>query len=178
MKYLFFDTETTGFPPKAHLVSIAWQIWNDEVFVEKDYYIIKPENFYIPYATTLVHGISTDYALENGVNLEVVMNKFAKKIKEVDAVVAHNYNFDARIVESEFNRLKKSNPLTKKIVFDTMKSSKDYLKLPSKRGFKPPKLQELYSHLFGRNFDDAHSADADVEATVKCFFEMKKLNII
>ena len=31
---------------------------------------------------------------------------------------------------------------------------------------KPPKLIELYKHFFNEEFDDAHNAEADVEAVL------------
>jgi len=39
-------------------------------------------------------------------------------------------------------------------------------------------LQELYMKLFGTSFEGAHSADADIQATMKCFFELLKLGVI
>ena len=53
-----------------------------------------------------------------------------------------------------------------------MWSSTDLLKLPGGRGgkFKPPKLMELYESLFEEQFQEAHNAAADVEATTRIFF--------
>jgi len=179
MKYLFFDTETTGFPPKARLVSIAWQIWNEEKLLEKDYYVVKPNGFEIPYQAEKVHGISTKYALENGEDLNKVINIFNEKLNTVDTVVAHNFRFDSKIIFGEYKRLNSDDNLSFKNSLDTMTESTDYLKLPGRNGkYKWPKLEELYLHLFGENFGNAHSADADVDATVKCFFELKKRKII
>ncbi len=179
MKYLIFDTETTGFPPKARLVSIAWQIWNEENMLEKDYYIVKPDGFEIPYHAQKIHGISTQYALENGEDLKKVITIFSKKLDSVDAVVAHNFGFDSKIIQGEYKRLHTKDYLSSKKVIDTMIESTDYLKIPGRNGkYKWPKLDELHSLLFGKNFDNAHSADADVQATVKCFFELKKRGVI
>ncbi len=179
MKYLIFDTETTGFPPSARLVSIAWQIWDDDNFIEKDYYVIRPDGFEIPWQAAKVHGITTEIALEQGVDLKGVIDKFNEKVNQVDTVVAHNYGFDSKIVNGEFKRLKIAGNLDNKQVIDTMLSTTDYVKLPGRYGkYKWPKLEELYRHLFGEDFDDAHSADADVDATVKCFIELKNRNVI
>ncbi|MEA3452564.1 MAG: 3'-5' exonuclease [Bacteroidota bacterium] len=179
MKYLFFDTETTGFPPKARLVSIAWQIWDEKNLIEKDYYVVKPNGFEIPYQAEKVHGISTKFALENGEDLQKVIDIFNVKLNEVDAVVAHNYGFDSKIIFGEYKRLNANDNLSFKQSIDTMTESTNYLKLPGNYGkYKWPKLEELYLHLFGENFGNAHSADADVDATVKCFFELKKLGIL
>ena len=178
MKYLIFDTETTGFPPKGRLVSIAWQIWDDENFLEKDYYIIKPEGFYIPDQATRVHGITTEMALEQGEDLNKVLSVFAEKLQEVDAVVAHNYRFDSQIVKGEFERMNFENHLEYKQVYDTMLLSTNYVKIRNSRGYKWPTLSELHQKLFYEDFNDAHSADADVDATAKCFFELKRRGVI
>ena len=48
-------------------------------------------------------------------------------------------------------------------------------KLPFPRGgggYKYPKLQELHNHLFGYNFLNDHNANADVEATARCYFKL------
>ncbi|MBN2662031.1 MAG: 3'-5' exonuclease [Bacteroidales bacterium] len=180
MRYLFFDTETTGFPPRARLVSIAWQIWNNETLEKTEYYVIKPEGFTIPYEAERVHGISTDYALQNGVDIRMVLDKFFTDTENSEILVAHNYNFDAKMMDSEYKRAGITSNLPNKNVVDTMLASTKFLKLPAKngRGYKWPRLEELYTFLFEQKFDNAHSANADVDATVKCFFELKKRGII
>jgi len=51
-------------------------------------------------------------------------------------------------------------------------------KLPNKygNGYKWPKLSELHNFLFNEDFADAHDALGDIRATIKCFFELKRLN--
>ena len=44
--------------------------------------------------------------------------------------------------------------------------------------FKPPKLIELYEFLFEEQFQEAHNAAADVEATARIFFELLRLKVI
>ena len=39
-------------------------------------------------------------------------------------------------------------------------------------GYKSPKLIELYKYVFNEEFENAHSADADVDACAKCYFQM------
>ena len=48
----------------------------------------------------------------------------------------------------------------------TMKGATEFCSIPSPRGWnKFPKLNELHSKLFGEEFDNAHNAFADIEAT-------------
>jgi hypothetical protein len=61
-----------------------------------------------------------------------------------------------------------------------MKSSIDFCKLPPLRfgEYKWPKLEELYTKLFGTTISGAHDAMADIEATKKCYFELIRRGII
>lgn len=54
---------------------------------------------------------------------------------------------------------------------DLMKHASDWCELAGKRGVKRPTLTELYEVVFGRKFDDAHDAQADIDATVEVFIE-------
>ena len=60
----------------------------------------------------------------------------------------------------------------------TMKSSTGYCKIPGNYGYKWPKLSELHLKLFGEDFEEAHDASADINATEKCFWEMRKIGLI
>ena len=59
-----------------------------------------------------------------------------------------------------------------------MQSSTDYCRLSGPYGYKWPKLSELHIKLFGEDFDEAHDASVDIEATMNCFFELKRLGVI
>lgn len=74
-----------------------------------------------------------------------------------------------------------SNSLVSKKTICTKERSTSYCAIPSPNGFndyKWPTLSELHRKLFGTDFENSHSAFADVNATVKCFWEMKKLGLI
>jgi hypothetical protein len=50
---------------------------------------------------------------------------------------------------------------------------------PYKNGaYKWPKLGELHRKLFRTELSEAHDAGVDVTATMKCFFELKRMGII
>jgi DNA polymerase III epsilon subunit-like protein len=188
--YLFFDTETTGLPKnyKASLtdfdnwprmVQIAWQKYSETgVLLESRMYIIKPEGYIIPKEASKVHGITTERAVAEGVDLTGVLNEFRGAMLDSEALVAHNINFDEKIVGVEFLR-KKIEKITKKLPrIDTMTESTNYCAIPGKYGFKWPNLTELHHKLFGTAFDGAHDALADVKACADCFFELKKRKVI
>jgi len=187
--YLFFDTETTGVPVNYNspasdldnwprLVQLAFVVTDDEgKIIRKRDYIIKPEGFEIPKGASDIHGITTEIAQEKGLILEDVMYLFLLAVKKCECVIAHNISFDEKIMDAEFIRCKFPEIICNKERICTMKSTIDFCAIPNAMGFKWPKLQELHEKLFGCQFEEAHNALADVEATVKCFFELKNRGI-
>ncbi len=81
MKYLVFDTETTGLPQrqswskyhpitdfskyeKARIVSIAWAIYEDLKLIKSVYHVVKPSDFVIDDTSiaTKINGITQKIA--------------------------------------------------------------------------------------------------------------------
>ncbi len=188
--YLFFDTETTGLPKNwkapitdldnwPRLVQIAWLLYDASgKKVQGRNYIIKPEGFIIPEAASNVHGISTEKAIADGVDLSGVLNEFAKEIKDTTYLVAHNISFDEKIAGAEFLRKNIVNDLFGTNRVCTMKTSTEYVNIPGNFGLKWPTLAELHMKLFNKGFENAHDALVDVEILAKCFFELKKRSVI
>ena len=190
--YLIFDTETTGLPRNFNApitdtdnwprcIQIAWQL-HDEMgkLLEHQDYLIKPAGFNIPYDAERIHGISTELAQQQGVELAAVLEKFNIALSKSKFVVGQNVGFDVNIMGCEFHRLGVENLMASMPVLDTCTEiTADLLKLPGGRGgrFKLPTLTELHQYLFGVPFADAHNATADVEATTRCFLELIKKEI-
>lgn len=190
--YLIFDTETTGLPLRDNapiedldnwprLVQLAWQVHDvTGKFVEARNFIIKPDNFTIPYNAEKIHGISTQKANEEGVDLHVVLDAFTRDLERTRIVAGHNIEFDLKILAAEFLRARRDNPLQDIPFLCTKIESTDYCAIPGGRGgrFKWPKLFELHHKLFEESFEEAHNASADVEATARCFFELARLGVL
>ena len=187
--YLIFDTETTGLPKKwaapisdtdnwPRCVQIAWQLHDDMGnLIEHQDYLIHPEGFNIPYDAERIHGISTELAEQNGIDLKVVLEKFNIALAKAKYVVGQNVGFDVNIMGCEFYRMGIETPMNAMPVLDTCTEvTASLLKLPGGRGgkFKLPTLTELHEYLFGQAFSEAHNATADVEATTRCFFQLVK----
>jgi DNA polymerase-3 subunit alpha len=189
--YLIFDTETTGLPRDwnapltdtdnwPRCIQLAWQL-HDEwgVLLEQKDYLVKPEGFDIPFDAEKIHGISTELALEQGFNLEFVLEEFDKALKQTKFLVGQNVKFDINIIGCELHRQELQTTFLDLSVLDTCTETTAKLcEIPGGRGgkFKLPTLTELHKFLFGAAFAEAHNASADVEATTKCFFELVRLN--
>jgi len=188
--YLIFDTETTGLPRnwKAPLtdtdnwprcVQIAWQL-HDEMgkIIEHKDFLIRPDNFDIPYEVEKIHGISTELAAQVGHEFSEVIESFSKAISKSKFIVGHNVGFDVNVWGCEFHRAAKDIDWTSMPVLDTCTEKTALIcEIAGGRGgkFKLPNLTELYSHLFNETFEEAHNATADVEATSRCFLELLRL---
>ena len=191
--YLIFDTETTGLPKKwnapitdsdnwPRCVQLAWQLHDSKGALISDHsYLIKPENFNIPFESEQIHGISTELANKIGVDLEEVLNKFISDLSNAGFIIGHNVKFDLNIIGAELFRINSDVNLLEKDILDTCTElTANVCKLPGGRGgkFKFPTLLELYSFLFDESFSEAHNASADVEATARAFFELVRIGII
>ena len=190
--YLFFDTETNGLPNNwsapvtalsnwPRLVQIAWVLFDNKGNeIDSNQHIIKPEGFTIPQQAVKVHGITTEKANKEGIDILHSLETFNDQIAKATHLVAHNINFDEMIVGAEFLRAGHENPIPHKKRLCTMKNKRiiNFCALPGKYGFKWPSLSELHIKLFGIDFEGAHDAAADINATARCFWELKKKGVI
>ena len=190
--FLIFDTETTGLPRNYNapltdfdnwprVIQLAWQVHNGlGELVDVQNYIIKPEGFEIPRGSEKIHGISTERAMKEGLPLEEVLAIFNDALAKVQTVAGHNVEFDISVTGSEYLRKGIPTTLHEMNVVDTKDLSTNYCALPGGRGgrYKWPTLGELHQKLFNEDFDAAHNASADVQATARCFLELIRLGII
>ncbi len=190
--YLFFDTETTGIPLNykapvtdlqnwPRLVQIAWMMTDENANeITSADYIVKPDGFTIPKDAAKIHGITTEMAIQNGVELKIILNEIMPNIEKAHVLVAHNIQFDEKILGAELLRANYPNLIASKERICTMQSATNFCCLPSgyKNKYKWPKLQELHAKLFSETFVGAHNALSDVRACARCYFELKRLKIM
>lgn len=180
---LFFDTETTGLvdfkkpandPSQPRLVQLGAILSDDEgkelAVVDC---LVKPIDHRIP--GNMIHGISHDEAMEKGVSLAhalEIFNTLWNLIQNFSGcLVAHNFNFDCKVLSSEFQR----NGYVSEIKhgFCTMLASTSLVGARQPNGrIKWPKLSEAYKFFFNEELVDAHDALTDVRACKRIYFEL------
>lgn len=187
--YLFFDTETTGLPRNwkapvtdlnnwPRMVQLAFLLYDpDGNEISGGDYIIRPEGYRIPADASRIHGITTERALLEGRPLPEVLEVFNSLVPQAGYLVAHNISFDEKIIGAEFLRCHMPNGLNGKRKICTMDSTTNFCAINGPYGYKWPKLSELHYKLFRSGFEEAHNAAADIRATVKCFWELKRRGI-
>ena len=114
--YLIFDTETTGLPKNwrapisdtdnwPRCVQIAWQLHGKKGnLLEAKSFLIQPNGFNIPFKAQDIHGISTELASRDGLELEKVVQEFLNAIKQSRFLIGHNLKFDTNVLGAEFIR--------------------------------------------------------------------------
>jgi DNA polymerase III subunit epsilon len=192
MKYLFFDTETCGLPLNyqasaedvdnwPRVIQLAWALFDDDGLIEKRVDLIKPDGWVIPNEKFWIdNGFNTEKNLAEGIPIEEALSDFVAVRLTVDYSIAHNISFDSKILRAEMIRLGMEYEFASKKIC-TMMSSTNFCKLPNpsgRKGYKWPKLTELYNVLFEEEMEDAHDAMGDVTALAKCFFALKDKGII
>jgi uncharacterized RDD family membrane protein YckC/DNA polymerase III epsilon subunit-like protein len=182
--YLFIDTETTGIPKNwnapisdldnwPRLVQIAWLIFDSErKLIDEKNYIIRPEGFSIPVSAVEIHKITDEVAFATGNDLARVLKELSSAIDKVQFIIAHNMNFDEKIISAEFLRKNIEHSFSKKKLICTMEETTAFCAIPGNKGNKWPNLAELYFRLFGIQYNETHNAYADINATARCFWEL------
>ena len=179
--FLFVDTETSGLPQQIgsrieqpRIVQIAWSAFDGQGrLIEKDCHIIRPEQFEIYTGAIAIHGITQQRAIAEGKDCRQVLEKFEKLLNRAVMLIGHHIDFDSKVIHAELQRHRMPSELLTKPHFCTMKNAVKYCNIPGPRGLKYPKLEELHHKVFGLRYENVHSADADVEATQKCFWKLK-----
>lgn len=198
---LFFDTETTGLPlfkepsehpSQPHIVQLAAclvDLDTRETISSMDV-ITYPDGWTIPDDIAAIHGITTAHALEVGIPEKMAVEMFMEMWRGPGRTrIAHNEQFDARILRIALKRFI-DTPDEVLPISDTWKEGKSectarlatpICQIPPtekmvKAGFnkfKTANLREAYRHFMGCDFENAHSAMADVKACMAVYFAIK-----
>jgi DNA polymerase III epsilon subunit-like protein len=179
MTYIFFDTETTGLLENS-LLPIDRQPHCIELYMLKcdeagqqteSWHSMFKVNFRLPEEIIRITGIK-DSDLINKPKFSDKIDSINYFIKDADYVVAHNLKYDLNIMDIEYARASRdlfSNNSFKRIC--TVEQT-EYL-----NGYRL-NLTSLHQLLFGQPFSGAHRAEEDVKAMAKCFFELKRRDLV
>ena len=150
-----FDVETTGKNPDTdQIVEISMCLY--EGGREETYYqLIRPD---VPIAkgAQAVHGISMEDVAEMPGFFQVA-DEIESFLSRADVFVGYNVRFDIRCVEQEFERIGRPLDLSAKLVVDPYRIW---------QSLEPRSLSDAYRRFVGGELENAHSAQADVQAAV------------
>lgn len=191
---LFFDTETTGFvndrfpldhEDQPYIVQMAAELCEDDGEPVAGFSFVIDNGVDIPARAAEVHGITTERAVQVGMNAAFVLGAFTHLYQRADLVVAHNIKFDRALVEIAIGRhYQKLMPLRKPL-FCTMEASAPIINLPPTERMiaaginkpKAPKLEEAIRHFFDEDLSGAHDAMVDVRACRRVYLHLQSLTV-
>ncbi len=90
----------------CRLVQLSWLILDNELNeLERQTYIVKPDEFVIPLVSTLKsHGITQAHAMERGVCFSDIADKLELALVKCSWLVGHNLEFSRNVLMSEVYR--------------------------------------------------------------------------
>ena len=210
---LIFDVETNGLIPRndpvtklpppitecPHIIQMSFIIYNMyEHNIEKTYnvYINIPNEVEISNKITELTGITREMC-NDGISIVEALSEFHEAYSACDCVIAHNLDFDSKMMLIEIERnsqlLLEKNP---KIcdIFQTkvnIKSPERFCTMMSSIGIcgilvtsvdksnksykykKFPKLSETYEHLFKYVPDNLHNSMMDCLVCLRCYLKIR-----
>ena len=117
MKFIVFDTETTGLPSKnaklsltdlwPYVVQFSYIIYESETncLEKKDYIVQIPSDIVMNNENIAIHGITNEMSQIKGVKINNVIEEFINNIEGSDLIIGHNLEFDLNILKVELLRM-------------------------------------------------------------------------
>jgi DNA polymerase III epsilon subunit-like protein len=193
---LIFDTETTGLLPRnisvtkynesvPEIIQLSWIIYNintNKIISQNNHLIkIKGKNHPKAFET---HGISDKMSKDYGKPIKEILGLFLEDVKISHLLVAHNIEFDKKIIQIECIRNYGHNALMDQefVEYCTMlkgyRHTDVYYHIKSSRTGelikrkKNPKLMELHEALFNSIPNNLHDAYIDILVCFRCMYYM------
>ena len=199
---LILDTETTGFVPTyreplydplidpiekypyiTQISAILYSLSKRKIVRILNEYVKKPAHAIISEGAKKVTGITDEMCEEKGRPLIDILLVLYEMVVSCRTLVAHNYEFDARVLRAEIFRNREQLPNYCWLLFQehfhaeqnirvvcTMRSNTNFCQL---KNLKWPKLIELYRILFGCSTVtlQLHNSLVDSLVCLRCFLK-------
>lgn len=183
---LFIDTETSGMVKKdlplthkdqPHLMQIALILTSDTGDLASSFMtLVEPsENYLVDPKAEEITGLTWKKCRQFGMTNRSVCETSLYFARRARLVVAHNMDFDQKILDIFFARYAPiPSPISDATKFCTMRASTPILKIPGKYDdYKWPSLKEAYKYFFNREPAGTHNALGDAIACMDIYFKIK-----
>jgi len=213
-RFLVFDVESTGLLPNSrrgstnalpitaypHILQLSFAIYDlaeKKVIRKYDAYIDIPDDVVISEFVSNLTGITKEMCKTEGKPIVEVLEQFYEAYMFCEGLVAHNMDFDEKMILIELERNRPDimesvpycfmtfNPMYEKVHgierYCTMRKGTDMcnILMESKMPGRPPskkwpKLNELYAKLFdGGTVEGLHNSMIDVLTCLRCYLKMR-----
>jgi DNA polymerase III epsilon subunit family exonuclease len=176
---LVFDTETTDLilnrtlrldkqPEIIEFYGCIASLETGEI-IEELHQFIKPKNKIDETSKAFKAHCITNLMVSASPSFTDVADTIKNFIEKATTVIAHNASFDTEMLDTEFERL--DQKINWPSVLCTVEQTV-YLK-----GYRM-KLNDMHEYLFGERFENAHKADIDTKALLRCCCELYKRKVL
>ncbi len=152
------------------LIHIAWLEYSlDGKLIAQHDHLIKPDHWDLSEKMEKMHHVTLKELQDDGEELLTVLELFKKSVDNNKYLFSFNQNYNENIVAAEFLRNNIDHRLFQTERFCLMRETTYFCKIPGKKGYKWPSLQELHEKIFGARFKGGNNAKIDLIALTKCF---------
>ena len=136
----------------------------------KNRIIVKPFGFIISKQSSKIHGITQEYAMENGTPIRQVLGKFLEDIKDIKIIISHNMDFNLKTLQAEIFRQRFYFNITNYKLFDLMELGDLENKLESENfDSKFISLKDLSIKYLDKDYTVEKKRDYNLELYKKIF---------
>ncbi len=190
-----FDTETTGLPAfklpsddpvQPHIVDICAMLYTPQgELVDSFEAMVRPDGWEIPNEVSVIHGITTEMALEQGIPEAQAIEGFMNIWRQTGLRVAHNVSFDDRILRIALMRFlgtEVADQFKAEPNYCTCNAAKPIVQCPPtekmiaagfSKSYKPPTVAEALKFFTGEELIGGHRARPDTEACARVYFALQ-----
>lgn len=169
MKIVCIDTETTGLNKNTdRIIQLSCTVFDDKTgkrFKTLNKYILPSGQWKINPDAQAIHNISEDFIRKNGVSLRQVFPEFKEIIDNFPILTYNGSSFDICFLQREFER----EGLDAE--FDTHEFIDSF---DIERRVNSNNLACTYRRYYGKDFENAHDSNADVNATIDVYLAQVK----
>ncbi len=186
MSLLAFDAETSGLvvkgkplddPSQPRMVQLGFVVHDHTRRLVHSYStLIKPDGWEITKQAEAVHGFTTEDCSRWGVPIKVALLDFVAALRTVRTATAHNFGFDAAIVQRELDLALAADSALRRPRLRRVCTMKTGTALMADG--KYPTLGHLTKVLTGCDHTEDHDALGDASAAAACFWGLVDRRII
>ena len=180
-----------SYPYIIQLSFVLYDIIESRPVYTYDSYIRLPEPIEISEKVTELTGINKQMCNEKGKSIIEVLDRFYDAYMLAEVIVAHNIEFDEKMISIELQRNREVilaripycftifSKIYEKLKgvqrYCTMKNGTELcaITVDSRTTKKWPRLSELHKKLFDEVPDGLHNSMVDVNACLKCYLKMR-----
>lgn len=165
------DTETTGINKNTdRIIQLSVRVFDNttgQTVKQLKEYILPTGTWKINPDAQAIHNISEEIVKEKGVKLRDLFPRFMEMIADYPILTYNGYTFDICFLQREFERENLDPGFEKHKFIDAF---------DIERRVNSNRLMDTYRRYYGKDFENAHDADADAQATIDVYMAQKKVH--